>query len=296
MALSDWFRIPEKFSTLMIIPVQIVMNFTAMIPFALTWYVGMTNWQPQITPFFWEAQFVGIQNFLKIPGDDLFVASLARTLLIVAVCVPVEFLLGFGQAYVLSRNFRGRQAIRVIAIVPMMMVPIVTGYVFYLMFIPTGPVSSFINLITGRTEPILFFADPNLALMTIMLADIWQWTPFIFLIFISSILALPQDPINAAYVLGASRGYTFRRVMLPMLKTPIMIALILRSIECFKVMELPWIMTQGGPGYSTFTIQMHLYESAFKYLKYGFTNAQSLTIFITMIIIGWYASKPLRGG
>lgn len=295
MALRDYFRIPEKFSTLMIIPIQLVMNFTAMIPFALTWYVGMTNWQPQLTPFFWEATFVGPQNFFKILGDDLFVASIARTLLIIGVCVPIEFLLGFGQAYVLSGNFRGRQAIRVIAIIPMMMVPIVTGYVFYLMFIPTGPVSSIINFITGNTQPIQFLANPNLALLCIMLADIWQWTPFMFLIFISSILALPQDPINASYVLGASRGYTFRRVMLPMLKTPILIALLLRTIECFKIFDVPYIMTQGGPGYSTYTISMHLYESAFKYLQYGFTNSESLVIFIIMIFVGWYASKPLRG-
>ena len=296
MALGDWFRIPEKFSTLMIIPIQIVMNFTAMIPFALAWYVGMTNWQPQFTPFFWEAQFVGPLNFLKIPGDDLFIASIARTLLIVGVCVPVEFSLGFGQAYVLSRSFKGRQIIRVIAIVPMMMVPIVTGYVFYLMFIPVGPINSFISPLTGGSEPILFLADSTLALITIMIADIWQWTPFMFLIFISSILALPKDPIDAAYVLGASRSYTFRRVMLPMLKTPIMIALILRSIECFKIFDVPFIMTGGGPGYSTFTVQMHLYESAFKYLRYGFTNSESLVIFMTMVVVGWYASKPLRGG
>jgi multiple sugar transport system permease protein len=279
----------------MIIPIQLVMNFTAMIPFALTMYVGMTNWQPQLTPFFWEATFVGPQNFFKILGDDLFIASIARTLLIIGVCVPIEFLLGFGQAYVLSGNFRGRQVIRVIAIVPMMMVPIVTGYVFYLMFIPTGPVSSIINFITGNTQPIQFLANPNLALLCIMLADIWQWTPFMFLIFVSSILALPQEPINASYVLGASRGYTFRRVMLPMLRTPILIALLLRTIECFKIFDVPYIMTQGGPGYSTYTISMHLYESAFKYLKYGFTNSESLVIFIIMIFVGWYASKPLRG-
>jgi multiple sugar transport system permease protein len=79
-----------------------------------------------------------------------------------------------------------------------------------------------------------------------------------------------------------------------MLRTPIMIALILRTIECFKIFDVPYIMTQGGPGYSTYTIQMHLYESGFKYLQYGYTNAQSLLIFITMIIVGWYASKPLR--
>jgi multiple sugar transport system permease protein len=108
-------------------------------------------------------------------------------------------------------------------------------------------------------------------------------------------LALPQDPINAAYVLGASRGYTFRRVMLPMLRTPIMIALILRSIEAFKIFDYVYMMTKGGPGYTTQTISMYLYEWGFKYIRFGYVTSASLLIFITMAIIGWYASKPLRG-
>jgi multiple sugar transport system permease protein len=292
LGLGSWFRVPEKFKILLILPVQIVMNFTAIIPFALTWYVGMTNWVPQLTIDWWRADFIGPIAFVKVIQDQLFLESVARTLFISAVCVPVECLLGFALAYVLTGNFFGKRFFNLIAVVPLMVVPAAGGYVFYLMFIESGPLNGILKMI-GVT-PIPFLSNPSWALVSVMLADIWQWTPFIFLIMSAALLSLPQDPINAAYVLGASKWYTFRRVILPMLKRPMMIAVILRGIESLKLFDYPYMMTQGGPGYATQTITMNLYESGFKYLKYGFTATESLVIFITCIFVAWYAVKPLR--
>ena len=268
------------------------MNFTAIIPFALTWYVGMTNWVPQLTIDWWRADFIGPIAFVKVIQDQIFLQSVARTLFISAVCVPVECILGFALAYVLTGNFFGKRFFNLVAVIPLMVVPAAGGYVFYLMFVESGPINGILKTI-GVT-PIPFLSSPSWALATVMLADIWQWTPFIFLIMSAALLSLPQDPINAAYVLGASKWYTFRRVILPMLKRPMMIAIILRGIESLKLFDYPYMMTQGGPGYATQTITMNLYESGFKYLKYGFTATESLVIFITCIIVAWYAVKPLR--
>jgi len=290
--LSSWFRIPEKFKILLILPVQIVMNFTAIIPFALAWYVGMTNWVPQITIDWWRAQFIGPIAFVYAINDPLFLAAVARTLFIAAVVVPIEFLLGFLLAYVFLAKFIGRKFVTLVAVVPMMVVPAAGGYVFYLMFVGNGPVNGLLQIFAGISIP--FLTNPTWALISIMLADIWQWTPFIFLIMSAALLSLPQEPINAAYVMGASKWYTFRRVIIPMLKRPMMIALILRAIESLKIFDYPYMMTQGGPGYATQTITMNLYESGFKYLKYGRTATQCLIIFITCIIVAWYAVKPLR--
>ncbi len=268
------------------------MNFTAMIPFVLTWYVGMTNWLPQLSINWWKADFIGPYNFIRVIRDQLFLNAIARTLFISAVCVPIEFLLGFLVAYVFMGNFRGKRFLTLVMIVPMMVVPAAGGYTFYLMFIEKGPVNGLLNLVGIKS--ISFLTVPNLAFVTVMLADIWQWTPFIFLIMSAALLGLPQDPINAAYVLGATKWYTFRSVVLPMLKRPMMIAVLLRTIESFKLFDYPYMITGGGPGYATQTISMHLYEAGFKYLKYGPTAAQSLIILITMIIVGLYAVKPLR--
>jgi multiple sugar transport system permease protein len=269
-----------------------VMNFTAMIPFALTWYVGMTNWAPQLTIDWWKADFIGPLNYIAVLPDELFLNAIGRTLLFSAVCVPVEFLLGFLLAYVFMGDFFGKKFFVLIAIVPMMVVPAAGGYTFYLMFIKLGPVNGLLNLLGIGSVPFLMVA--KWAYVAIILADIWQWTPFIFLIMSAALLGLPQDPINAAYVLGATKWHTFRTVVLPMLRRPTMIALILRAVESFKLFDYPFMMTGGGPGYTTQTISMFLYESGFRYLRYGPTAAQSIVILLTMAIVGYYAVKPLR--
>jgi len=286
---------PEKLSLALLLPLQIVMNSVAMLPFALAWYVGFTDWTPTTVSNFWEANFVGPSNFITYLSDAFFGEAVLRTLFIVAVVVPVEFALGFMLAYVFSGEFRGKKIATTIVLVPMMVVPAVGGYMFYLIFLESGPVNGFLKFVLGEQAGMAFLNYPATALMAVMLADIWQWTPFIFLIMVSSFLSLPQDPINAAYVLGASRGYTFRHVVLPMLKRPMIIALILRGIEALKIFDGVYIMTRGGPGTSTQTISMYLYEWGFKYFRYGYVTSESLTILIVLAIAGWYLVKPLRG-
>ena len=292
MPTISWLQDPKKFKILLTLPLQIVMNFTAMIPFALTWYVGMTNWLPQLTIDWWKADFIGPFNYIKVINDSLFQNAILRTIFLTATCVPIEFLLGFLIAYVFMANFFGKKFFTIAAVVPMMVVPAAGGYVFYLMFIESGPINGLLNLI--GMNPIRFLINPTWAFVAIMMADIWQWTPFIFLIMSAALLGLPQEPINAAYVLGATKWYAFRRVVLPMLRRPMMIAIILRAIESVKIFDYPYMMTGGGPGYATQTLSMHLYEAGFKYLKYGPTAAQSILVLISLIIIGWYAVKPLR--
>jgi multiple sugar transport system permease protein len=177
----------------------------------------------------------------------------------------------------------------------MMVIPAVSGYMFFMMFQGTGPINKIISIVSGTPLTIGWLSVPKYAIMSVILMDVWQWTPFMFLILLSGMLSLPPDPINAAKVLGASQFTIFRRVMMPMMKRIVMIALILRSIECFKLMDGIYLMTFGGPGYHTQTISMWLYEAAFRYLDYGFVSAIALTIFVSMGIISWFAIKPLRG-
>ncbi|MEM3382124.1 MAG: sugar ABC transporter permease [Candidatus Bathyarchaeia archaeon] len=255
----------------------------------------MTDWTPQFTTNWWEATFIGPVSFLKVANDTLFLEAILRTLTISAVVVPVEFMLGFTLAYVFSGKFFGKRFLTLALVAPMMVIPAVGGWTFFLMFVESGPVNGILSMLTGTKVSIPWLTNPTYALFTIMLVDIWQWTPFIFLIMSAALLGVPQEPINAAYVLGATKWYTFRKVTLPMLKRPMIIALILRAIESLKIFDYPYMITGGGPGHATMTISMQLYESGFKYLKYGSTTTESLLILITLIIVGWYAVKPLRG-
>jgi multiple sugar transport system permease protein len=157
----------------------------------------------------------------------------------------------------------------------------------------SGQLNLTLGLILGRSIEISWLSDPTLALFGIMIADIWQWTPFMFLVLFSGLLALPPDPINSARILGGSRWKIFRDVELPLLKPVIVIALLLRAIEAFKMFDTVFIITKGGPGYATQTLSVYLYEEGFKFLRMAYVTAEGLTIMILIAVVSWFAVKPI---
>ncbi len=292
--LKGWSNDLEKFPTILMMPISFMLNLIAIFPLFILAYAAVTDWSPS-TGEWWRAHIIWGGNLLRIAQDTIFQMSIARTALIVLVATVLEFVFGLILALLFVDEFRGRRILISIFLTPMMVIPAVSGYMFFMMFQGTGPINKVIGILIGAPFYLGWLNVPKYALVTTILMDIWQWTPFMFLIMLSGLLALPADPINAAKVLGASQFTIFRRVMLPMMKRIVMIALILRAIECFKLMDGIYILTYGGPGYSTQTISMWIYEAAFRYLDYGFVSAVALVIFVSLGIISWFAIKPLRG-
>ena len=285
----------EKFPTIMMMPINILLNLIAIFPLFILVYAAVTNWSPS-TGVWFKAHIIWGGNIIRMAEDNVLQYALLRTVGMVAVATTLEFLFGLVLALLFVEEFRGRRILVSIFLLPMMVIPAVSGYMFFMMFQQHGPVNRVFSILTGMHFALPWLNDPSYALVATILMDVWQWTPFMFLILLSGLLALPADPINAARVLGASELTIFRRVTMPMMKTIITIALVLRSIECFKLMDGIYIMTSGGPGYSTQTISMWIYEAAFKYLDYGYVSMIALTLFISLGIISWFAIKPLRGG
>lgn len=292
--LRGWSNDLEKFPTIMMIPISLMLNLIAIFPLFILGYAAVTNWSPSTGSWF-TADLIWGGNLVRMAGDTIFQMSLARTALIVLIATVLEFVFGFILALLFVEEFRGRRVLISIFLLPMMVIPAVSGYMFYMIFQSAGPINKIVSIITGAPFAIGWLSSGDLAFFTVILMDVWQWTPFMFLIMLSGLLALPADPINAARVLGASELTIFRRVSLPMMKRIITIALILRTIECFKLMDGVYILTYGGPGYSTQTISMWIYEAAFKYLDYGYVSQIALVIFVSIGIISWFALKPLRG-
>ncbi len=292
--LRGWSNDLEKFPTIMMIPISFMLNLIAIFPLFILAYASVTNWSPS-TGSWWTADLIWGGNLVRMAEDNIFQMAIARTAFIVLIATVLEFVFGFILALLFVEEFRGRRILISIFLLPMMVIPAVSGYMFFMMFQVAGPVNKVVSVITGAPFSFAWLNSPNLALFTTILMDVWQWTPFMFLIMLSGLLALPADPINAARVLGASELTIFRRVSLPMMKRIIMIAFILRAIECFKLMDGVYILTYGGPGYSTQTISMWIYEAAFKYLDYGYVSQVALVIFVSIGVISWFALKPLRG-
>ena len=203
-------------------------------------------------------------------------------------------MLGFTLALLFLKEFRGRGLITLYFLLPMMVVPAVSGFIFFMIFQVDGPLNQGLAAILGHNVQIQWLEDPSLVMWSAITVDIWQWTPLMFLILLSGLVALPEDQLNQARILGAGFWHRFLYLMLPMLKPIILIALIIRSIEVFKVFDAPYLLTQGGPGDASTTISVWLYREVIINTRWGFASAAAIIVLIIVSFAGVFAVRPIE--
>ena len=235
-------------------------------------------------------------NYADLAADSRFWGALWRTFIVMAICVPVQFLLGLGLAGLFVDDFRGKRVLYSTLLVPMMVVPAVAGYMFFMLFQSGGPVNELLSLFTSEPVRIAWLSDPDLALIAVMIADIWQWTPLMFLILLAGMISVPQDQQMAAILLGASWWRRFFTIVLPRMKSIIIIALAIRVIEIFKIFDTLFIMTGGGPGVATETISVYIYKVTQQDLIWSYVAAIALAILIVLSVVSVFAIKRMQRG
>jgi multiple sugar transport system permease protein len=176
----------------------------------------------------------------------------------------------------------------------MMVIPAVTGFVFFMIYQVDGPLNQALTLILPGDVSVAWLNDPDLAIWAVMTADIWQWTPLMFLIFLSGLVALPEDQMNAARILGASWFSQMRYLVIPMMKPILLIAVIIRAIEAFKLFDPIIFMTRGGPGTASENISLYLYKQTIVNGRWGYASAVAILILIFVSIVGLRAIKPIE--
>lgn len=287
-----------KFGLLLILPAQVMLFFIVIFPMISAIYLSMSQWSPlsaQGTKWYEAYRFWGwLTNYWNILRDREFLMAVARTFIIVAVVVPVEFFLGLGLAFLFLDKFPGKRVFHTILLMPMMIVPAVVGFIFYMLFQSAGPVNAILSRMFFHEVSIPWLTGKVSSILCIMIGDIWEWTPLMFLILLSGLMALPEDQINAATILGASRWQRFRMVMFPLLKPVIVIALIIRGMEAIKIFDIIWLMTTGGPGTATESISVYMYKHGFKLLKWSWVSAGGILILVLITIGSIYALKPIK--
>lgn len=277
------------------LPAQILVLFIALFPLLMQLYISLTDWSPLSGlgwPRAWE-MWNGFANYVDLLTDNRLWAALGRTALVMAVCVPIEFLLGLALATLFADNFPGKRVLYSILIMPMMVVPAVAGYMFYMLFQSGGPVNSLLSALSGMPVTIAWLSDPSLAMVAVMVADIWQWTPLMFLILLAGLVGVPEDQIRAATLLGANPLQRFFTIVLPRMKAIITIALAIRVIECFKIFDTLFIMTGGGPGVATETISVYIYKITTQDLIWGYVAAIALAILIVLSVACVWAMRRM---
>lgn len=284
------------FAASLTMPAQIVLLLIIIFPLLTEVYISLTAWTPTRGGDWTQAyQFWDWgHNYALVFQDLAFWQALGRTFLIVAVAVTLEFLLGLGLAFLFMDDFFGKRVFYALMLVPMMIVPAVAGYVFWLFFQSNGPLNAIISLVIGRPFELTWLATDLTAMIAVIIAEVWQWTPLMFLIMLSGLVGLPEDQMRAATMLGASFWQKFRYLMLPMMKPIIIIALVIRGMEAVKIFDMIYLMTTGGPAQATETISIYMYKVAFQQVRWSYAAAAAMTILVIMTIIASYALRPLQ--
>ena len=266
-----------------VLPTVLLLLFIVVFPLFMQLYLSVTWWTPlEGIPWYmaWEVFSWG-ENYWYQLTDPRMWGALWRTVLIMIVAVPAQFFLGMALAYLFLEQFPGRKMFYSIMLTPMMIVPAVVGLMFYLLFQGTGPVNAHLGLPSNFS----WLTDVNRAMISVIIADVWQWTPLMFLILLAGMLGVPSDQLLAARLLGGSNWQNFLKIIIPRMKTVIIIALVLRAVECFKIFDLVYIMTKGGPGVQTETISIFLYKLTFAELEWAYVAAIGLTILFVLSVV-----------
>ncbi|MCB0038255.1 MAG: sugar ABC transporter permease [Caldilinea sp.] len=229
-------------------------------------------------------QFVGGANFVRLFTDSNLHNGLRVTLIFVAVTVSIQMVLGFGMALLLNREMRGKNVLRAIMILPLFATPVAMGYLGITLFYEiNGPINELIRAFGGQGIP--WLSNPFWAQVAIILIDIWQWTPFVFLVSLAALQGLPTDLFEAAEVDGASGWQSFRRITLPLMAPILWLILLLRLVEAFKVFDIPTSLTLGGPGRATEVYSLFTYRTALRFFDHGYAAAQGFLLLIIVSII-----------
>ncbi len=296
--LTKWLGLNDeaRFASILTAPARYALFFIVVFPLMMVVYISLTSWTPTSGKNWWDAYLYWNwgQTYLETFATDTFWASLGRTVFIVGIAVPLEFLLGLGLAFLFLEEFRGKRFFHTALLTPMMIVPAVAGYMFFMIFQVVGPLNAFLSTITGTQVYIKWLIDPRLAPIAVIVAEVWQWTPLMFLILLSGLVGMPEDQMRAATMLGASFWQKFRYLMLPMLKPVIVIALVIRFMEAFKIFDAIFLMTGGGPARATETISIWMYKEVFQNLRWSYVAAAALIILILVTVIATFALRPLQ--
>ena len=287
-------RTPSWVPVLYLGPAVLIMAAACLYPVLSAFHLGLFDWSMG-TP--WSAaRWVGLENFISAFSNARVWSSLWTTLLFAAVCVSAEMALGIALALALERPVRGTAFFRTLFILPMMIAPIAVGLVWrYIFDAQFGLINAVLALI--KIAPMAWLAEPTLAFVAIVIADIWQWTPFVFIMMVAALANVDGAVIEASRIDGARWWQMTFRVKLPMIAHVIAITLMMRLIDAFRVLEVVYVLTFGGPGDSTEILALHIYKTAFVGQQLGVAAAISVLLLVVVALLSWDAlrlSNPLK--
>lgn len=233
-----------------------------------------------------DTTFQGLMNFKALADDTRLWQSLWHTIVFTLIALPVELVLGLAMAQLFIDRLPGRQIFVALLVLPVVVSPIVSGATWSLMFDNRfGPINQILGWIAGQEVTILWTVKPDLVYPAILVAEIWQWTPFMFLLLLAALSAVDKSQLEAAAIDGAGFWRTFTRIVLPAIWPVMAVAVLIRGLDLFRLFDIVWALTKGGPGTMTETISIFTYVKGFQQFETSYTAAVALLIVVLLSVV-----------
>ena len=261
------------------LPAVLIIASVIVFPWLFTLYMSTQDWK-----IGGGQEFVGLQNFVDLARDPRFIESMGHTFYYTVLAVVLPILFGTAAALVFHREFPFRGLLRTIFVMPMMATPVAVALVWTMMFHPQLGVLNYLLSAVG-IGPQAWVYSPNTVIPTLILVEVWHWTPLVMLIVLGGLAGLPREPYESALIDGANAWHMFRHITLPLVWPFIMVAIVIRTIDALKAFDTIFVITQGGPGTSSETLNIFLYLQAFQFYKIGYASAVVVIFFVIIIML-----------
>lgn len=277
---------PNKYLYYYLTPAVVMLVALCAFPLLVLIYNSFTD-MSMVKPV---TNFVGLRNFRKLLTNPDFWNRFVTTMKYVVSAVVIEMVLGFTIALLFQIKLRAKKILRLIIIIPMVAAPVAMCFLWTIMFNPKmGVLNYLLSLI--NIPPQMWTSSPDTALFSVILVEIWMNTPFVFLLVSSGMTALPQELFEAAVMDGAGFWQMLRKMLLPLLSPVLSIAFLFRLQDSFKVFDIIYVLTGGGPGTATETMNISIYKTAFQYSRIGSASAQALLLYIFVFAMSYFIIK-----
>ena len=277
----------RNFKYLMIAPGILILLLVGIFPLIYSLVVSFQN----LTMTDVDTSFQGLLNYKQLFKDARLWHALGHTAAITAIALPLELIFGFLLAELFLEKMPGRQIFVALLVLPTVLSPIVAGATWRLMFdVRFGPIGQIVNFFAGEPVTLLWTVNPSMVYPAIIICEVWQWTPFMFLLLLAALSNVDQSQLEAAELDGAAYWRVLRQIILPAIKPVIAIAVLIRGLDLFRIFDIIWALTEGGPGSMTETVSLYTYVIGFTQFDTSYTAAVAflvvalLTVVVTFVL------------
>lgn len=272
----------RHFRWLLVAPATFVILLVGLFPFLYTLIVSFQN----ITMLEEDTSFQGLANYARLLSDQRFWEAIGHTFLFLAIALPAELVLGFLLALLFLEKMPGRQVLIALLVLPVVISPIIAGATWRLLFDNRfGPINQILSWIAGEPVVILWVNNPSFVYPAILLAEIWQWTPFMFLLLWAALNEVDRSQLESAEIDGASWLQRLWWIVLPAIRPVVVIALLIRGLDLFRLFDVVWGLTRGGPGTMTETVSIYTYVLGFQQFETSYAAAMALVIIVLLSVV-----------